>query len=78
MRPRSTLLATASRRGTPLESNMKVEFTYCVQVTVDEAKGAEVEKAIEAAVKSFDPNADVDETDATKIEEEGDEDTLPE
>lgn len=53
---------------------MKVEYTYEVVVTVDEEKGAEVEKALEETAKKFDSQADVEETDATEVgetEEEG-------
>lgn len=50
---------------------MKVCFTYTVQVTVDEEKGADVQSALEKVIEPFDSNATIDETDATEVEDSG-------
>lgn len=49
---------------------MKLNITYTVNVTVDESKGPDVEKALNAAVKEFDASADVEETDCEEADDE--------
>lgn len=53
---------------------MKVEFTYCVYVTVDDEKGIEVEKALLAAAKNFDSAASIEESDAQELDDSETED----
>lgn len=49
---------------------MKLQITYTVVLETTEEKAPDVQKAIEAAVKPFDLQADVNETDCEELEED--------